>query len=346
MHTTVAPSRAVLAGLALLVALALIVGLIGLQATAADETADGPAQAAAGGGIVTVYAKLHPQSARGLARAPGAEVGEAPVIRRSQGVPRLPYGGRKIFDGRMLVAYYGTAGTGALGVLGETSPAEAVRRVRRAARPFNRPGKPAAPVMELIVSVADPQPGADGDYSHDISRESVRRYVRAARKHKVLLVLDLQTGRSDFLTVAKRWKWALKDPWVGLALDPEWRMGPGEIPGRRIGSVSAGEINRTSHWLQRLTRRQRLPQKILMLHQFRREMVRGIQRVKSRPLLALVQHVDGFGTPQQKVATYHHVAQPKRFTMGFKLFYDEDTRLMSAATVKRIRPRVDFVSFQ
>ena len=32
--------------------------------------------------------------------------------------------------------------------------------------------------------------------------------------------------------------------------------------------------------------------------------------------------------------------------MGFKLFYDEDVRRLSARRVKQIRPRVDFVSFQ
>jgi hypothetical protein len=44
--------------------------------------------------------------------------------------------------------------------------------------------------------------------------------------------------------------------------------------------------------------------------------------------------------------TYHAVARPRQFFMGFKLFYDEDTRRMSAADVRRINPRVRFVSFQ
>lgn len=275
-----------------------------------------------------------------------ATIGEPQVITRRPSVTKLPHGGTKVFDGRILVAYYGSARTGSLGVLGETSPEKAFRRLRRAAKPFGRPGKPAVPVFELIVSVADGHPGKDKDFSHDIARAEVRRYVRAAHRHKVMLVLDLQTGRSDFLTVAKRWRWALADPWVGLALDPEWRMGRHGVPGRRIGSVTADEVNRTSRWLSRLTRRQHLPQKIFMLHQFRREMVMNIHRVRARKNLAMVQHVDGFGTPGQKLDTYHHVAKPKQFHMGFKLFYDEDIRRMSAAKVKRIRPRVEFVSFQ
>jgi hypothetical protein len=60
----------------------------------------------------------------------------------------------------------------------------------------------------------------------------------------------------------------------------------------------------------------------------------------------MVQHVDGFGSRHQKLATYHAVARPKRFTMGFKLFYDEDVDRMGARAVRAVRPQVRFVSFQ
>ena len=111
-------------------------------------------------------------------------------------------------------------------------------------------------------------------------------------------MLDLQPGRADFLTVAKRWAWALEDPWVGLALDPEWRMGPRQVPGRVIGSVGAAEVNRVSAWLADLVEREGLPEKAFVLHQFRSTMIRDVERVRSsRPGLAMVQHVDGFGDP-------------------------------------------------
>lgn len=264
----------------------------------------------------------------------------------------LPGGGRRVFaDRRFLVAYYGTAGTGVLGVLGEAGPDETVPRLLRAARPFGRPGERVQPVFELIVTVADRGPGPDGDYSHDIDRERVARYVRAARRHGVLLLLDLQPGRSGFLEVARRWEWALRQPWVGLALDPEWRMQRRQVPGRAIGWVGADEVNRTGAWLSRLVRRHDLPEKLFVLHQFRTSMIPDLQRVRARRGLAVVQHVDGFGTPGQKLATYRALARQSRpirghVTMGFKLFYDEDRRLMSAARVRAIRPPVRFVSYQ
>ncbi|HET6167797.1 MAG TPA: hypothetical protein VFE07_13285 [Marmoricola sp.] len=259
----------------------------------------------------------------------------------------LPGGGRRIFAGhRFLVAYYGTARTGALGVLGEASPEAIMPRLVRAAAPFARDGRTVQPVFELIVTVAHAGPTRAGTYSSNIQRADVRRYVRAAHRHGVLLVLDLQPGRADFLDVAKTWEWALRDPWVGLALDPEWRMGPHGVPGRRIGSVSAGEVNRVSAWLDQLTSTDRLPEKLFLVHQFRTDMVRHIERIRSRSHLALVQHVDGFGTRGQKLDTFHHVVRPRQFRLGFKLFYDEDVHRMRPAQVLAIRPRVSFVSFQ
>lgn len=259
----------------------------------------------------------------------------------------LPQGGRRIFAGnRFLVAYYGTGGTGALGVLGETAPDVMHRRLLEAARPFRRPGQPVTPVYELIVTVADAHAGRDGDFSHDIDRRTVERYVRAAERNGALLLLDIQPGRSDFTTVARRWTWALREPHVGLALDPEWRMGRREVPGRVIGSVTAAEVNRASAWLSGLTQTHRLPEKLFVLHQFRTSMIEDIRLVRRRAGLAMVQHVDGFGTPRQKLATYHAVERAEQFTMGFKLFYDEDIRRLGARDVGRIRPPVNFVSFQ
>ncbi len=271
--------------------------------------------------------------------------GRSSPLPESGGV--LPHGGRRIFDdNRLLVAYYGTGGSAALGVLGEGPPAVMHRRLMRAAAPFRRPGQPVTPVYEMIVTVADASPGPDGDFSHDISRQVVKRYIRASHANGALLLLDIQPGRSDFKAVAKRWAWALQHPNVGLALDPEWRMHRGEVPGQVIGTVTANEVNRTSAWLSRLTAAHDLPEKLFVLHQFRTTMIENVALVRRRLGLALVQHVDGFGTPGEKLATYRTVEHSSKFHMGFKLFYDEDVHRMGPREVHRIRPRVRFVSFQ
>ncbi|MDN5743877.1 MAG: hypothetical protein L0H31_02015 [Nocardioidaceae bacterium] len=323
-----------------LVALALVAATLGVEL--GDASQEGPASVdpASVDPASVDRASLDRASLDPVAVAePAPRSDHSPTTRRWRAQRALPRGGT-------VVAYYGTAGTGALGVLGETSPARAHARLTRAARGFRRPGRPVRLAFELIVTVADGHPGKGGDYSHDIARAEVRRYLRAARTLGALVVLDLQTGRSNFLSVARRWGWALKQPHVGLALDPEWRMGRHQVPGRVIGSVRAREVNRVSDWLSRMVLRRNLPEKLFVLHQFRTTMLPDITRIRDRDGLQLVQHVDGFGTPGQKLDTYRAVARPDRFAMGFKLFYDEDVHRLGPAAVSRIRPRVRFVSFQ
>jgi hypothetical protein len=333
------PVSLAVVGLVVLVLLAAIIGHLG--DSAAPATAATPVDTAPRSSSPTSSATNDP--ARGV--DPPAYVQPAgPAIAP---MPPLPGGGDRIFGGhRFLVAYYGTAQTGAMGVLGTSDPGTMQRRLMRAARPFREAGEHIQPVYELIVTIADRSPGPDHDYSHDIPRDLVQRYVDAARRNGALLLLDLQTGRSPFQVVAKRWEWALKKPWVGLALDPEWRMGPHQVPARVVGSVRAAEVNRTSQWLSRLVRRDGLPQKLFVLHEFRLTMLPDIGKIVHRPGLAMVQHADGFGTQRQKLATYHAITRPDQFRQGFKLFYHWDVHRFTPREVRRIRPAVSFVSFQ
>jgi hypothetical protein len=349
-----APLTLALVGLVVLVLLAGILGRLG---------DDAPAAHAAGPTSPNVPAEMTPEmtptgdttpqvegrpshnaSQTSPAGSPMYVEPAAPPIERK---PQLPGGGYRVFGHhRFLVAYYGTAQTGAMGVLGATDPDTMQRRLMRAARPFRDAGEHLQPVYELIVTVADRSPGPDHDYSHDIPHALVAEYVRAAHRHGALLLLDLQTGRAPFPVVAKRWTWALKKPWVGLALDPEWRMGPHQVPAKAVGSVRAAEVNRTSWWLSRLVQREGLPEKLFVLHQFRLSMLPDIGRIVHRPGLAMVQHADGFGTRHQKLATYHAITRPRQFRQGFKLFYHWDRHRFTPQQVRRIRPAVSFVSYQ
>jgi hypothetical protein len=322
-------------GLVLLVLLAAVVGHAGDRSPAQAVPSDDLAAGAPDSALVTATV------------LPSYVVPAPPPIAPR---PQLPGGGYRIFGDhghpRFLVAYYGTAQTGSMGVLGATDPETMQRRLMHAARPFREAGEHIQPVYELIVTVADRSPGADHDYSHDIPRALVAQYVRAAHVHGALLLLDLQTGRAPFPVVAQRWAWALKKPWVGLALDPEWRMGPHQVPASVVGSVRAAEVNRTSLWLSRLVQRRGLPEKLFVLHQFRVSMLPDIGRIAHRSGLAMVQHTDGFGTRGQKLATYHAITRPQQFRQGFKLFYDWDRHRFTPREVRRIRPTVSFVSYQ
>jgi hypothetical protein len=246
-----------------------------------------------------------------------------------------------------IVAYYGAPQDKALGELGIGSPASAAKRLIRQARGYERKGRPVLPAMELLAVVASYAPGDGGRYSTRQTDRVVRRYLRSARQHKMLLVLDIQPGRSDFFTETIRLRKWLKEPDVGLALDPEWRMAPGQIPGKVIGAVGSREVNATSAWLEQLVEKHNLPQKLFLLHQFTNDMVDDTQ-LKERPRLAMVLNADGFGGQAIKKAKYHAFTRSPRkfFYEGFKLFYHEDTDLMKPRQVLRLHPPPDVIIYE
>jgi hypothetical protein len=261
--------------------------------------------------------------------------------------PQLPGGGRRLLPDRRIVAFYGAPQAAELGQLGIGTPAAAARRLAKQARAYRQQGRPVLPAMELIAVVAAAHPGEGERYNTRQEPQVIDRYLRAARKAKALLILDIQPGRSDFFTEAQRLRRWLKEPDVGLALDPEWRMGPGQVPGNVIGSVEAREVNATSEWLAQIVTDGDLPEKLLLIHQFTDDMVDDTQ-LRERPGLSIVLNADGFGGQPIKKAKYRAFTRsPRPFLhRGFKLFYREDTGLMSPRQVLRLKPPPDVVIYE
>jgi hypothetical protein len=260
--------------------------------------------------------------------------------------PELPRGGRSILPDKRVVAFYGAPQSPELGALGIGAPDSAARRLARQARPYERRRRPVLPAMELIAVIANSDAGEDGMYRSRQPAAVIRRYLRAARRHRMLLVLDVQPGRSDFFTETTRLERWLREPDVGLALDPEWRVTAPEVPGNVIGHVDAREVNATSAWLAQLVARHDLPQKLFIVHQFTDDMVDDTA-LKRRPELAMVLNADGFGSRPVKVSKYRAFTRAApSFHQGFKLFYEEDARLMAPRQVLRLRPAPDVVVYE
>jgi hypothetical protein len=297
--------------------------------------------AACAGPPAVRVAAAHPASST----APSATT-TTPATTTPPAPPPLPGGGTQWFPGHRIVAYYGTPGTASLGVLGAAPPDASADAVTKVAAGYATPGTVPVPAFELIATVADRGPGPDGSYSHPISTAVVQQYLQVARAHHVQLILDVQPGRADFLSRVQHWSDLLAQPDVGLALDSEWRMGPDQIPGHSIGRVDATEINAVTGWLADLVRTDHLPQKLVVLHQFTASMITDPQAVAAHPELALVQHLDGFGTRAAKLAKYPALLRPAQFAPGFKLFYQQDIGLMPPAAVLALNPTPAFVSYE
>jgi hypothetical protein len=261
----------------------------------------------------------------------------------------LPGGGRRIFPERRIVAFYGNPTAAELGVLGIGKPSKMLVKLRRQAKPYARKTRPILPALELISSIAANAPGRDGRYVNHVPAKIINRYLRAARKAEALLVLDIQPGHADFMSETVRLRRWLKEPDVGLAIDPEWHT-PGVVPGTQLGSITAAEVNRVTRYVAKIVRQERLPQKLFIIHQFTQNMVRNKSQLQTPRELAVVMNVDGFGTRSGKLSKYKDFTRkpnrPPGTYVGFKLFYREDTNLYTPKEVMALKPRPDVVMYE
>ena len=331
---------------------------------ARDDTAALATARAAGARVVSVPGadpRADPAAIDALRSAPpttvlalGKDFGPAPRLRTRLDVAvrgaQLPGGGQVLFPGRRFVCLYGHPGAPALGVLGEQGVEESVARAKKLAAEYESLSDvPVVPAFEIIATVAHGAPGPDGDYSGESDVESLRPWVDAAGDAGLYVVLDLQPGRAGLVDQAKRYESLLKLPHVGLAVDPEWKLAPDQVPLEQIGGVDAAEVNKAMDWLADLTAENALPQKLFVVHQFKLSMIRDEQSlVTTHDELALLIHMDGQGTTGQKVATWRSVvaARPADLPMGWKNFYDEDHPMLTPAQTMTHEPKPVMISYQ
>jgi hypothetical protein len=287
--------------------------------------------------------------------AAGSGFGPAPTLAErvataATGV-QLPGGGQVVLPGRRLVAMYGHPGTAGLGVLGEQPLPQAIARAKRLAAPYRAlsGSTPVVPTFELIATVAQGNPGAGGDYSYEAPVSLLRPWVEQAGKAGMYVVLDLQPGRANFLDQAKLYEPLLRLPHVGLALDPEWRITDSQLPLQQIGSAKASEINSVYRWLADLTEKHTLPQKLLVIHEFRLSMVGSDEPLEhDRDSVQLLIHMDGQGPTGTKDETWAAVvgAAPEGVPFGWKNFYDEDSPMLTPAQTMTRKPTPSMISYQ
>jgi len=299
---------------------------------------------------IAALSALRPQQVLAVGSGFGPAAQLASRIAVAQTGVQLPGGGQVLFPAHLLVALYGHPGTPGLGVLGQRGLQASIARARKVAAAY-RPLSSARviPAFEIIATVAQAHPGQDGDYSYESSVASLRPWVQRATAAGFYVILDLQPGRASLLAQARRYQSLLELPDVGLALDPEWKLAPGQLPLRQIGSVSIGEVNSVIRWLAALTVRYRLPQKLLVLHQFQLSMIRNERELDTRhDDLAILIHMDGQGTPADKQQTWDTItrAAPPRVFFGWKNFYVKDHPMLSPRQTIARTPRLSMISYQ
>ena len=242
--------------------------------------------------------------------------------------------------------YYGAAGTSLLGVLGDAPPSVEWRTLASVASRYDRPEVVTVPTFELITWVEQGTPGPDGSYSVRVPDSTIAKYYAVAHAHHGMLVLDVQPGRHDFLPLVKTLSRWMAKPDVGLALDPEWSLQPGEVPDRQIGYTDAASVNRVSSWLSGLVAAQHLPQKLLLVHNFTGYMLHDEPHLHFYDNLALTENGDGFGRRANKLYDYHLLAADPRLWLGLKVFYKQDIEQFSPGELLAMPDPPNVIDYQ
>lgn len=302
------------------------------------------------GGALAIFALLLFVAARACGDDDGGAQAKQHVA-KSPAPATLPDGTRTIFPGHRIVALYGNPRAASLGELGIGTPTEAGDKLLRQVGAYVRWQRPVLPAMELIATLATSAPGDDGKYRINMPDEMIATYLKAARRVHGILILDIQPGQDEFGPLVERLERWLRLPDVGLALDPEWKMAPGEAPGAVIGRTDADVINATAAYLAKIVRDNRLPEKPLLIHRFTEGMIEREQRLREFPGVRTIVNIDGFGSRAAKTDKYRSLtALEPNLPRGFKLFYEEDTRgghrLMRPSQVLRLRPAPDVVIYE
>ncbi len=263
----------------------------------------------------------------------------------------LPFGGRELLPKYRFTALYGSPAYKGLGALGEQPLKESIVRAKELATTYQEFSKEKViPTFEIVATIASAELTENQDYSRETAIEKLKPWIDSAKEQGIYVLLDLQPGRSTFLTQAKLYKELLLEPHVGLALDPEWRLQkPTDRHLRRIGSVTATEVNETSNWLAELVKENNLPQKMFMVHQFKLSMITERETlITNRKELSYILHMDGHGSLEQKTTSYTTIQQnqPTNTYLGWKNFYDEDKPTPTPQQTMQQDPKPWFISYQ
>lgn len=244
-------------------------------------------------------------------------------------------------ENTQIVAYYGSPYTAQMGILGELEPPALISELEARAAAYDELNgtKDVRPALHIVYGTAQEHPGNSGLHLLYIDDETMEEYMDLACERGLLVFIDLQIGRSTVEDEVDRSIEWLKRPNVHLAIDPEFAMPPGEIPGESIGTVDATDINRAQEMVSALIEEHGLGDKIIVVHRFLDEMITRSELIEDYERIRLVIDMDGFGPAHVKQTKYGWYAEPAEYS-GIKLFFKHDLPLMSEADVLELNPDV------
>jgi hypothetical protein len=253
-----------------------------------------------------------------------------------------------------VIAMYGNFYSKNMGILGRVSEEALIKLLEAEVKSWEKADTltKVLPAIHYIAITAQNKPGSGKKYRLRMPPAQVQKAIDLARKIKGITFLDVQVGHSTVDAEVPTLEKYLINPDVHLGIDPEWSMKNGEVPGKKIGTMDAKDINFAIGYLSDLVKAHDLPPKILVVHRFNNGMVTNYEKIKPTPQVQVVINMDGFGFPAKKRDSYRRFVGGKlvQFT-GFKLFYKNDKlnppyRLMTPAEILKLNPKPIYIQYQ
>ncbi len=252
---------------------------------------------------------------------------------------------------KRIIAYYGNPLSKRMGVLGEYPPDQMLAMLDAEVKAWEKadPSTPVQPALHLIAVVAQAGAGSDGKYRARMPDTLIERVAAWAARRNALVFLDIQVGKSTLQEELPRLEKFLSRPNFHLGIDPEFSMKNGGLPGKKIGTYDAEDVNYASRFLQELVTRYKLTPKVLVVHRFTQRGVTNTQNIKLDARVQVVMDMDGFGAPHLKRATFRRwiKAEPVQF-VGWKQFYKarNDNPRTSIEAILKLHPRPIYIQYQ
>ncbi|MDZ4747650.1 MAG: hypothetical protein SH808_04135, partial [Saprospiraceae bacterium] len=166
-----------------------------------------------------------------------------------------------------IVAFYGNLYSTRMGVLGALPPDEMLDSLQSEVSRWNAADTliVAKPALHYIAVTAQRNPGKGGKYRLRMPDTQIQKVLELARRIDALVFLDIQVGRSTLQEEIPLLREYLKLPGVHLGIDPEYSMKTASVPGEKLGTMDAADINYASEYLAQLVAENNLPPKVLVV---------------------------------------------------------------------------------
>jgi hypothetical protein len=258
-----------------------------------------------------------------------------------------------VLPSQRIIAFYGNLLSKRMGILGELPAEQMLEQLDKEVANWEKADSltPVKPALHAIVVTAQSQPGRGSKYRLRMTDKMIDDVLEIAKQRDALVFLDVQIGQSTLQEELPRLSPYLKLPHVHLGIDAEFAMKEGGVPGKRIGSYDAADINYATGMLAQLVEEHQIPPKLLIVHRFTQGMIRNHKSINLDERVQIVMHMDGWGPPALKKDTYRRYIQkePVQFT-GFKIFYKNDlrngSRLMTPTEILQLEPKPLYIQYQ